>query len=167
METGQHILATDLRTVSEGAAANLPAVSTLRRNIRQARRLNLPPNPQNRDEIPVLPQEYQLTSYGGQFLIFDSGVGDQERIFIFASDVGLRFLSESEHWYADETFKVCPELFYQLYTVHGQRDGSIFPCVFALLPNKTQATYTRFFRELFNWLNYFGNQNPVDLPSRL
>ena len=71
METGQHILATELRTVSEGAAANPPAVSTLRRNIRHARRLNLPPNPQNRDEIPELPQEYQLTLYGGQFLVCD------------------------------------------------------------------------------------------------
>ena len=82
METGQHILTTELRTVPEGAAANHPAASTLRRNIRHARRLNLPPNPQNRDEIPVLPQEYQLTLYGGKFLVFDSGVGDQERIVI-------------------------------------------------------------------------------------
>ena len=66
------------------------------------------PNPQARDEIPVLPRQYQLTSNGGEFLVFDSGVGDPERIFIFASE-GRQFLIESEHWYADGTFKVCPE----------------------------------------------------------
>ena len=77
-------------------------------------------------------------------------IGDAERIFIFASESGLRFLSECDHWYGDETFKVCPDLFFQLYTIHGQQNGNIYPCVFALLPNKTANTYVRFFQEVFN-----------------
>ena len=85
------------------------------------------PNPQAREEIPVLRLQYQLTSNGGVFLVFDSGVGDPERIFIFASEQGRQFLTESEHWFTGGTFKVCPELFFQLYTVHGQRAGRIFP----------------------------------------
>ena len=78
-------------------------------------------------------------------------------MFIFASPQGLQFLADSEHWYADGTFKVCSEVFYQLYTVHGQRNGRIFPCVFALLPNKNEKTYTRFFQTLFNQVNNLGN----------
>ncbi|KAK3738267.1 hypothetical protein RRG08_039677 [Elysia crispata] len=31
----------------------------------------------------------------------------------------------------------------QLYTFHGTRNGHFIPCVFALLPNKKEATYTR------------------------
>ena len=93
--------------------------------------------------------------------MFDSGVEiRKESSFLHQS---RQFLAESGHWYADGTFKVCPELFFQLYIVHGQRGGRISPCVFALLPNKTKATYIRFFRELFNILNNIGDPNLVDI----
>ena len=39
----------------------------------------MPRNPENREDIPVLPQEYPLTANGDPFLIFECGVGDQER----------------------------------------------------------------------------------------
>ena len=124
---------------------------TFHRAVRQER--NLPPLPLNCTAIPVLPHQYQVTENGDQFLLFDSGVGDAERILLFSSQQGLQFLSNSQHWYADGTFKVCPEVFFQVYTVHAQQGGRIFPCSFALLPNKTEGTYTRLFRELFNHVN--------------
>ena len=71
-------------------------------------------------------------------------------------------MADSEHWYADGTCKVCPEVFYQLYTVHGQRNGRIFHCVFALLPNKHENTYNRFFQTLVNQVTNLGN-DPKDL----
>ena len=46
--------------------------------------------------------------------------------------------------------KVCPVIFYQLYTIHGQQNGQIFPVVFCLLPNKTQATYRRILQQVFD-----------------
>ena len=83
-ETSQQILWTELRNVSEGAAANLLSLGSLRRNIGRAREdRNMPPNPQLWGEIQVLPRQYQLTANGDEFLVFDSGVGDPERIFIF------------------------------------------------------------------------------------
>ena len=157
-ETTQQIWATELRNVSEGVAANLPSIDTLRRNVRHSRQdRDLPPNPIRREDIPALPPAYNITTNGDPFLVLDSGVGDHERMFIFASPQGLQFLADSEHWYADGTFKVCPEVFYQLYTVHGQRNGRIFPCVFALLPNKNENTYNTFFQTLFNEVNNLGN----------
>src|SRR5688572_17336502 len=48
----------------------------------------------------------------------------------------------------DGTFKVIPELFFQLYTVQCLSPESIVPCWFVLLPNKTQATYSRLFEEI-------------------
>ena len=93
---------------------------------------------------------YQLTSTGGQFLRYDSGIGDDGRILIFASDQGLELLSNSEHWFCDGTFKVCPEIFYQVYTIHALVNGRVLPCLFALLPNKNQQTYQIFFREISN-----------------
>ena len=63
----------------EGTAATLPPVSTLRINIRKAREdLNMPPNSATREIFSVQPAEYQVTANNEQFLIFDSGVGDQE-----------------------------------------------------------------------------------------
>lgn len=153
-DPSRQILADELSAISQTAAVNLPSMDNLRRNIRAVRQeRNLPPLPLNRAAIPVLPHQYQVTENGDQFLLFDSGVGDAERILLFSSQQGLQFLSNSQHWYADGTFKVCPEVFYQVYTVHAQRGGRIFPCSFALLPNKTEGTYTRLFRELFNHVN--------------
>ena len=43
--------------------------------------------------------------------------------------------------------------FFQVYTVHGQRDGKISPACMHMLPNKTEATYNRFFLQLFNVMN--------------
>ena len=86
-ERTQQVLAGELMGVSEGAAANLPPLSNMRRTIRSQRQTNenLPPNPVRRGAIPILPAAYQTISTGEQFLLYDSGVGDAERIFIFGS----------------------------------------------------------------------------------
>jgi hypothetical protein len=47
--------------------------------------------------------------------------------------------------YGDGTCYACTGLFYQLYTIHADVSGQLFPLVFAPLPNKTQRTYTRLF----------------------
>ena len=81
-------MGTELKNISEGAAASLPGVSTLRRNIRKGREdFNTPPNPATREEIPKLLEQYQLTVNGQQLVIFDSGIEDHERMFIFASEL--------------------------------------------------------------------------------
>ena len=77
-------------------------------------------------EIPELPAEYQINANNGQFLTFDKGIGNQERIFIFPSEVGFRFLAKFEHWHANETFIIYPEISFQLYTVHAPKQGSVF-----------------------------------------
>ena len=60
----------------------------------------------------------------------------------------LSLLDESQNWFVDGTFKVALEQFIQLYTVHAQKGGMIIPCVYALLTNKSELTYTRFFTKL-------------------
>lgn len=58
----------------------------------------MPPNLATPEVIPVLPAEYQVTANNEHFPIVDSGVGDQERIFIFASETGIPFLAESVYF---------------------------------------------------------------------
>ena len=99
------------------------------------------PNPATQEVIPVLSAEYQVAANKGQCLIFDSGVGDQERIFIFASEIGLQSLAESKHWYADGTFRTCPEIIFQLHTVHVQKLDSIFPCFLFITEQNGNKVY--------------------------
>ena len=85
-----------LQNISETAAVNLPQINNLKRTIHSQRKDNdLPPTPLRREDIPVLPERYQVTKAGEQFLIFDSGVGDNERILIFATQQGIQFLSNN------------------------------------------------------------------------
>ena len=94
----------------------------------------MPPTPAHGEDIPDLPQVYRTTTYGDPFWMYHSGIG--ESIFISPSQGALQFLGDLEHWYADGTLKVCPEIFFQWYTMHGHPDRRMFPCVFSLLPNK-------------------------------
>ena len=53
----------------------------------------------------------------------------------------LEFLVNSvEEIFIDGTFKSCPKYFYQLYTIHGLRNGHFIPLVYALLPGKSEIT---------------------------
>ena len=79
-------------------------------------------------------------------------------------------LNLSNTWLVDGTFKLSPDIFYQIYTIHIELNGFAPPCVFVLLPNKTEKTYIRMIALLseetnkrhtvllmtFNWFyNYF------------
>lgn len=72
------------------------------------------------------------------------------RILVFATRAGLHLLSQSPDWFADGTFSVVPRLFEQLYSLHAIHHGTVVPCVYALLPNKTRATYVKMLQELKN-----------------
>ena len=54
------------------------------RNIHAAQQeKNVPPQPVNRAVMPVLPQTYQETENGDQFLLYNSSVGDPQTEIIF------------------------------------------------------------------------------------
>ena len=101
-----------------------------------------------------LPPEYQQTAKEEQFLLYDSGP-EPQRILIFGTQRNLDMLQASQCWLADGTFKTAPNLFAQVYVLHALRggpeplkDGHLLPSLFILLPNKTQATYTRMWQQI-------------------
>ena len=82
-DTAQNVLSVELGDVSRAVAVNLPSTSTTRRNIRNAKEYrNVPENPLNRVAVPFIPKECQLTDNGEQFLVFDSGVNNNEGILL-------------------------------------------------------------------------------------
>ena len=96
----------------------------------------------------VIPERYQKTNDGHQFLLHDSGPGEDPRMLIYATQCYLQFLSTARHWLMDGTFKIVPELFSQLYTIHALCGSQSIPCVYGLLPNKRQVMYMSFLEKL-------------------
>ena len=70
-------------------------------------------------------------------------------MLIYATRNFLTILRKSNNWYCDGTFKVVPEVFFQLYTIHGDLGGLTLPCVYILLLNKEETTYDAAFQKLF------------------
>ena len=112
-ETPQQILATGVQHMSDAASAKMTSVNNVRRNIRLNRQGNHPPLPATGADM-VVPLVYQQTARDGPFLRFDNGEGEASRILIFMSQDGQQCLSDSEFWFADGTFKVVPEIFFQV-----------------------------------------------------
>uniref|UniRef100_A0A915JMI7 MULE transposase domain-containing protein n=1 Tax=Romanomermis culicivorax TaxID=13658 RepID=A0A915JMI7_ROMCU len=57
-------------------------------------------------------------------------------------------MRQSEYWIADGTFEMRPPIFSQIYTLHGFINGESFIYCYALMPDKTRATYEILFRAI-------------------
>ena len=57
-------------------------------------------------------------------------------------------LENEDVWLGDGTFAVVPTIFFQLYTIHARVGNNYPPCVYFLLPNKTQNTYVKMLEAL-------------------
>ncbi|EEC02255.1 hypothetical protein IscW_ISCW001072, partial [Ixodes scapularis] len=92
----------------------LPSVTALTRSAQRARRaVKMPlPAPQRLEDINF-PTWLEVLPDGQSFLLYDSGAGDSDRLFLFATDKNLQLLSQYTNWFADGTFDVSPSLFHQ------------------------------------------------------
>ena len=131
------------------AAPSLPSYDTSRRTItrkRQNAQVSIP-KVKLLKELGDIPEPLTKTHDGQSFLYYDSGVS-ASRLLIFCTSPALELLNESEIWHCDGTFSVSPEVFYQLYTIHGMVENNLIPLVYALLPSKSQSIYEEFFSKL-------------------
>ena len=147
-EAPQQIITQSVSTITDDAKAKLPTVHHLRRNVRRHRQaVNNPlPVPLNVDEVVI--QIVTVTDDSQDFLLFDTGSDNNNRMLIFGTHDNIRLLETTAHWFLDGSFKTAPVLFFQLYTVHALVNERTIPCVYALLQNKTQATYIELFEKL-------------------
>lgn len=99
-------------------AANLPTCSQMSRTINRVRNAGNPAkDPSKPDKFNLTP-EMVKTAKGEDFLLFDNA-NENDRMLIFGTKENLRILKECTDLFCDGTFDVVPNLFSQLYTIHG------------------------------------------------
>ncbi|KAE9529589.1 hypothetical protein AGLY_011685 [Aphis glycines] len=124
---------------SQAVHGALPPLSYIKRTLCRIRQINssAPSNPLTLTDITIL-NNFSQTIDGRQFLINDIEPVEN-RILVFATEKNLDLLAKSDHWFADGTFKSCPPLFAQVYTIHVIKNNLVIPVVFSLIPDKTQT----------------------------
>ena len=99
-DSSHHIVGEGLETVTEGTAAKLPKLDSLKRTIQRqrVRQQAAPVQPATLEQL-TLPEEYKRTSKGEQLLLYDSVLVSQ-RILIFGTQRNLEMLQLSSVWLA-------------------------------------------------------------------
>ena len=145
----RQIIANLISNVPECVLGALPSISALKKVTRRVRRrVNTPiANPETLAELEIVPP-YNSNLNNEEFLLFDSGATDLQRIIIFSTHQNLQYLVQFNDWFCDGTFATGPRLFSQLVTIHAIKDHNLIVLIYGLLPNKTQATYNRFIEQL-------------------
>jgi FLYWCH zinc finger domain len=147
-EPSSAILHTAIRSFPLDSSGQLPKTETLLRTIRRQRQGEAP-NPDN-----LLPDHLKVTDRGDNFVLHED-----KTLIIFTTDSNLSVLKSCKHWFADGTFKVCPEDFYQMFTLHGLFKSQIIPLVYGLLIGKKTSDYDQFFKLVMDQ----GDFNPESI----
>lgn len=115
--------------------------------VRKRQNGNTKSNPKSRVDI-VIPDNLRTTFSGSNFIFFDSGEEDIDRIIILASEENISYLNTSKLWCIDGTFDISPSLFRQLFTINVLLSGRNLPVLYAFLADKTEKIYTRLFETI-------------------
>ena len=113
--------------------------------------------------MPVSPstKKYEVPDVFKDFLIYEFGTEDPKSILIFRQQTLLEMFETTQHlWLADGTFKVCPEFFFELFTIHTLINGYKQSSIHASVPNKCENTYERM-------LIAVKEKNPISSPTRV
>lgn len=85
-------------------------------------------------------------------------IDSEKEIILFSSAAALEIMCDpNSETFGDGTFGFCAKHFYQLYTVHTVKNGYFIPCVFALLPSKSQAVYETMLQHIISLCALHGH----------
>ena len=103
------------------------------------KRKKYPALPKNRSDIHHALDHMTLeTNKNEQFLLKND---HNSGVVIFGCTTNMQILCQVDEIFIDGTFKNCAKFFYQMYTVHGLKNGHFVPLLFILLPSKSEAIY--------------------------
>ncbi|CAF4355042.1 unnamed protein product [Rotaria magnacalcarata] len=103
-----------------------------------------------RDNKSILrePGVHICIPHSSEELIVEATVAHgKNRLFMFASDWSIKFLSSCSQWHSDGTFKCRPLQFAQVYILFGF-DNLMIPCVYCLTTKKDENVYVKILQHL-------------------
>jgi len=118
-------------------------LTLIRKNIHHARSSIMPKLPVDLNELHISLDNMShllITNRNENFLLVNDNTSN---ILLFSTETNLKFLSKIDTIFVDGTFKSCPKLFTQMFTVHGLQNGNYLPLLFFILPNKETKTYEK------------------------
>jgi len=95
-------------------------VHSIRRSVYRTRRKTLPLLPKNVTEVHTALNNLDTNTYKGGNLLL---INDNMLNIICFSTSNLEFLCSCDKIFIDGTFEFCPKYFYQLFTIHGLKNG--------------------------------------------
>ena len=130
------------------------SLSRMARRTRQAADKH-PCNPRDLEHLSI-PGDYILSHNNECMMLWDSGYSEQtRRSFLWGTSTNAHAMVDADDWIMDGTFKSSPNLFKQLFTIHGLfPDGLHLPLFYGLLPGKTTTLYKNLFEEVDTWGPY-------------
>ncbi|XP_041372748.1 uncharacterized protein LOC121386019 [Gigantopelta aegis] len=155
---GQLISDTTLFTTVDVRAA-LGNTDALKRTLRRQKAKHHPKNPSSTANLTI---DDDCTTTGGDnprpFLFYDNGADSRSRMLVFGSDTALQHLAKADIWMMDGTFDVAPHIFAQLYVIRAPLDDGSVSCVYALLSDKSEATYQELLTTVIDHCEELGHQ---------
>ena len=113
-------------------------VKSMAQSVDNERLKDGPSLPKSTADVLAALRDFQQTDKSLQVLVND----ESSEIVMISSAQNLSHLQASTNIYADRTFSFAPKHFFQLYTIHAFLNGQYAPCVYFLLPNKKEQTYS-------------------------
>ena len=127
----------------------LASAETCKRAIRHNLTIDEPDQPDTLANLVIGPGPNEWTETRNptplRFLLYDNGRAAIRRIVVYASDVNLEVLCDSDGIFMDGNFKCAPKLFMQLYVIHGKLGEVTVPLIYAFLERKDRRIYDEFF----------------------
>lgn len=164
MDRPANIIQSTQTGISVDAAAGLPSQDALRRRIKRARRAVQAAEPQSLGDVSI-PEELTKTLEGENFLLAHYVEGDAN-LLVFSTLSSMHQLGRARMLIMDGTFKSCPILYRQIYTIHGmvgdRENRKTVPLVYCLMSSKRESLY----RKLFDTLIEYCTENEIDLAPR-
>jgi hypothetical protein len=86
-----------------------------------------------------IPEELRVTMKAQQFLQFDNGIDNEERIVIFFTKEILNYLKISKTWLCDGTFYSSPSSYEKLFTIQTNVRNKFISLVHCFMKKKTSC----------------------------
>jgi len=103
----------------------------------------------------IPPLRLQNTIFGQDFILKNVIEGNN-KFMIFTTVQNCIYLRESNFWLADGTFKACPGMLKQIFTIHGSISRGVnnkicVPLVYVLITNQTEDDYKTVLNEFISY----------------